>query len=241
MIIHPIFIISFSTLQDLYTYSIFPPSPSSPWSTSPTSPTTLHDNTWDFSLSAFDLHVPKSNTVSLSSSFALAPPPPISPRSLTSSHNRRRSPGESKRCQLLEDFRNNRLSTLELHDLQGHMVEFCKDQHGSRFIQQKLEHAPDAEKDFVFSEVLPAAYSLMTDVFGNYVIQKFFEYGSLQQKGVLVERLAGHVAALAVHTYGCRVVQKAIESVPPQLQVSSLCVPITRHTFHACCFTNRLK
>lgn len=99
------------------------------------------------------------------------------------------------------------------------MVEFCKDQHGSRFIQQKLEHATDMEKDDVFIEVLPASYSLMTDVFGNYVIQKFFEYGSLQQKSVLVERLSGHVAALAVHTYGCRVVQKAIESVPSQLQV----------------------
>lgn len=68
-------------------------------------------------------------------------------------------------------------------------------------------------------EVLPATYSLMTDVFGNYVIQKFFEYGSFHQKSVLVERLAGHVAALAVHTYGCRVVQKAIESVPSPLQV----------------------
>lgn len=27
----------------------------------------------------------------------------------------------------------------------------------------------------VFNEILQAAYQLMTDVFGNYVIQKFFE------------------------------------------------------------------
>ena len=27
----------------------------------------------------------------------------------------------------------------------------------------------------VFGEILQAAYQLMTDVFGNYVIQKFFE------------------------------------------------------------------
>jgi pumilio RNA-binding family len=46
------------------------------------------------------------------------------------------------------------------------------DQHGSRFIQQKLETASPDEKGMVFQEVLPQALTLMTDVFGNYVIQK---------------------------------------------------------------------
>lgn len=46
------------------------------------------------------------------------------------------------------------------------------DQHGSRFIQQKLEHCSAEEKASVFREVLPHASKLMTDVFGNYVIQK---------------------------------------------------------------------
>jgi Pumilio-family RNA binding repeat len=48
------------------------------------------------------------------------------------------------------------------------------DQHGSRFIQQKLENSSSEEKVTVFSEILPHATSLMTDVFGNYVIQKVF-------------------------------------------------------------------
>ena len=52
------------------------------------------------------------------------------------------------------------------------MVEFSQDQHGSRFIQQKLERASVGEKDMVFNEILASAHSLMTDVFGNYVIQK---------------------------------------------------------------------
>ena len=46
------------------------------------------------------------------------------------------------------------------------------DQHGSRFIQQKLETVSMEEKASVFGEVLPHALALMTDVFGNYVIQK---------------------------------------------------------------------
>lgn len=44
-----------------------------------------------------------------------------------------------------------------------------------RFIQLKLERATPAERQLVFNEILQAAYQLMVDVFGNYVIQKFFE------------------------------------------------------------------
>ncbi|KAF3648406.1 putative basic-leucine zipper transcription factor E-like [Capsicum annuum] len=46
------------------------------------------------------------------------------------------------------------------------------DQYGSRFIQQKLETATTEEKNMVFEEVFPQALTLITDVFGNYVIQK---------------------------------------------------------------------
>lgn len=46
------------------------------------------------------------------------------------------------------------------------------DQYGSRFIQQKLETATVEEKNMVFHEIMPQALALMTDVFGNYVIQK---------------------------------------------------------------------
>ena len=71
----------------------------------------------------------------------------------------------------------------------------------------------------VFNEILTAAYSLMTDVFGNYVIQKFFEFGSQEQKQTLAQRLRGHVLPLALQMYGCRVIQKALESIPAEMQV----------------------
>lgn len=52
------------------------------------------------------------------------------------------------------------------------VYNFSVDQHGSRFIQQKLEHCTVEDKASVFKEILPRASKLMTDVFGNYVIQK---------------------------------------------------------------------
>ncbi|CAG8539510.1 5318_t:CDS:10 [Cetraspora pellucida] len=101
----------------------------------------------------------------------------------------------------------------------GH-VEFSGDQHGSRFIQQKLETANSEEKQLVFDEILPNALQLMTDVFGNYVIQKFFEHGNQMQKTILAKQMEGHVLSLALQMYGCRVVQKALEHVLTEQQAT---------------------
>jgi mRNA-binding protein PUF3 len=87
-------------------------------------------------------------------------------------------------------------------------VELSGDQVGSRFIQQKLETANSDDKAMLFKELLPDAIQLMQDVFGNYVMQKFFEHGDQGQKKVLANRMKGHVANLSTKMYGCRVVQK---------------------------------
>ena len=60
----------------------------------------------------------------------------------------------------------------------------------------------------VFGEIFPHALELTTDVFGNYVIQKFFEHGSPEQKEKLAVNMEGQILALSLQMYGCRVVQK---------------------------------
>ncbi|KAJ3113605.1 Pumilio 2, partial [Nowakowskiella sp. JEL0407] len=94
--------------------------------------------------------------------------------------------GHVMRSQMLEDFRanKNKKHDLRVQDITGCIVEFSGDQHGSRFIQQRLETANAEEKQLVFEEILPSALQLMTDVFGNYVIQKFFEYGELLKPSI---------------------------------------------------------
>lgn len=75
----------------------------------------------------------------------------------------------------------------------------------SRFIQLKLERATPAERQLVFNEILQAAYQLMVDVFGNYVIQKFFEvssvYSAISREGIvsiwLSRKLSGMIQELA--------------------------------------------
>nr|KMM71438.1 PUF RNA binding repeat-containing protein [Coccidioides posadasii RMSCC 3488] len=128
---------------------------------------------------------------------------------------REQDASQSLRSPLLEEFRANNKGTkrYELKDIYNHIVEFSGDQHGSRFIQQKLETANSDEKERVFQEIKPNAIQLMMDVFGNYVIQKLFEHGNQAQKKALAQQMMGHILNLSTQMYGCRVVQKALEHV----------------------------
>lgn len=112
---------------------------------------------------------------------------------------------------LLEEFKTNKNRKFDFKDIFGHIYEFSLDQHGSRFIQQKLEGVTPDELNVAFQEVVPKSLTLMTDVFGNYVIQKFFEHGSPDHRRQLAEVLKAHVLQLSLQMYGCRVIQKALE------------------------------
>lgn len=121
---------------------------------------------------------------------------------------------------VLNDFKTNPKSRrYELKDIYGYIPEFSGDQHGSRFIQTKLETANSDEKEHVFNEILPNAIILMQDVFGNYVIQKFFEHGDQRHKKILASRMKDRVLDLTMSMYGCRVVQKAIDHILVEQQI----------------------
>ena len=121
---------------------------------------------------------------------------------------------------LLEDFKLNRVWGLELRDIAGQALTFATDQHGSRFIQQKLESASVEEMAALLEEILPAAFSLCVDVFGNYVVQKALEFGPPAARRALCGQLEGRVLSLTLQMYGCRVIQKALEVVEPDLQAA---------------------
>lgn len=159
------------------------------------------------------------------------PPPPSAP--LSSQEGRNSAPSGGKRGKagkanaghgkggnhiyrspLLEEVRSNsKNKDYSLKDIYGHAVEFTMDQHGSRFIQQKLPHASEEETEVIFNEIREISYDLMTDVFGNYVIQKYFEHGSDVQKNVLLECMKNKTYELSLQMYGCRVVQRALEAI----------------------------
>lgn len=169
-------------------------------------------------------------------------------RGMTPGHSSNTAPSmaHSTRSPLLEEFRTKRAAvasaphinatanrSLPPHGLQGledtsqwtldsirgHIVEFCMDQHGSRFAQEQLDRATRAQIDWVFEEVRPSAKALTSDVFGNYVVQKIFDYGNAEQRLSLAQDIRGNVVHLSLGTYGCRVVQKALDYVPEWLRL----------------------
>lgn len=89
-----------------------------------------------------------------------------------------------------------------VHEIRGHVVEFCLDQNGSRFIQQRLEVADAIEKNAVMDEIVPAIKELQNDVFGNYVVQKLYEFGTEGMKKDLKGTLEGNMLLLSLQMYG---------------------------------------
>ena len=76
--------------------------------------------------------------------------------------------GALRRCLLRQIFFVTQMAAYQ--DIYGHIVEFSGDQHGSRFIQQKIETASSEEKQIIFDEIVPDnTLQLVQDVFGNYV------------------------------------------------------------------------
>jgi len=71
---------------------------------------------------------------------------------------------------------------LSSQELMGHIVEFSRDSHGSRLVQFKMETgAPEERRAFV-AEALPHILSLARDLFGNYVLQNFFDHCDAEQR-----------------------------------------------------------
>ena len=84
-----------------------------------------------------------------------------------------------------------RNGVVTLFDMEEHLVECSRDQPLSRHIQKRLEDGSGSssnmearkERDLLFKEVMEGEpLELVKDKFGNYVVQKMFDFGSLQQR-----------------------------------------------------------
>lgn len=54
------------------------------------------------------------------------------------------------------------------------------------------------------------------------LLQKFFEHGTPEQRQALTDEIRGNVRKLALQMYGCRVIQKALESIDEKQQLELL-------------------
>jgi hypothetical protein len=100
---------------------------------------------------------------------------------------------------------------MRIEDLQGELLSLCKDQHGCRYLQKKLEEGDPAHRDMIFNETLGHFPELMTDPFGNYLCQKLLEYSSDEQRSVICDSVANDLVGISLNMHGTRAVQKMVD------------------------------
>lgn len=106
-----------------------------------------------------------------------------------------------------------------LDQVVGKIYQMCKDQHGCRFLQKKLEENNGKSVDIIFEEVYEHIVELMTDPFGNYLCQKLIEYCNDSQRCRIVQRVSPSLVVISKNMHGTRAVQKMIEHLSSTQQV----------------------
>jgi len=114
-----------------------------------------------------------------------------------------------------------------IEDLQGEIYPLCKDQHGCRYLQKKLEEGVPSARDIIFKETFQHFADLMIDPFGNYLCQKMLEYCTDEQRDLIVESVAGDLVSISLNMHGTRAVQKTIDYLSTQRQISSIIVALS--------------
>ncbi|KAJ2776373.1 hypothetical protein H4R18_005701 [Coemansia javaensis] len=127
------------------------------------------------------------------------------------------------------DAEANRFANVQLEELKGTIFEVCKDQHGCRYLQKKLEDGTEPHIDMIFAEVLPHFSLLMTDPFGNYLCQKLLEHCSEAQRTQIVTTVAPELVNVSLNMHGTRAVQKMIDSLSNQEQVTAIVNALRGH------------
>jgi len=110
-----------------------------------------------------------------------------------------------------------------LDQVVGQVYSMCKDQHGCRFLQKKLEEKDNNFEavNLIFDEVYDHMVELMTDPFGNYLCQKLIEHCDEHQQLIIVQKVAPKLVEISKNMHGTRAVQKMIECLrtPAQIQL----------------------
>ncbi|KAJ6569616.1 ARM repeat-containing protein [Mycena capillaripes] len=115
----------------------------------------------------------------------------------------------------------NRFAGTRLEDLQGEIPALCKDQHGCRYLQKKLEEGSAEHRDMIFRETFGHFADLMTDPFGNYLCQKLLEYSTDEQRNVICDSVAQDLVNISLNMHGTRAVQKMIDFLSTRRQADA--------------------
>ncbi|MCL7050865.1 hypothetical protein MKW94_030358 [Papaver nudicaule] len=118
---------------------------------------------------------------------------------------------------------NSRMCYNTLKDVQGRIYYLAKDHNGCRFLQRKFDGGDKQEIKMIFDEIIHCVIELMVNPFGNYLIQRLLDVCTEQQRMhilVMVTRERNALVRISLNSHGTRVVQKLIETLKTQEQIT---------------------
>ena len=94
--------------------------------------------------------------------------------------------------------------------LSYNIFPLAKDQAGCRFLQETLEKDPIHATGPFYKAILPFILPLVKDPFGNYLVQKLFNYLTPEQMKKIIEIIAPTVLDVGSNSHGTRVLQNLV-------------------------------
>lgn len=109
-----------------------------------------------------------------------------------------------------------------LEEVEGRIYDAAKDQHGCRFLQRKFDEGKPEDVNKIFEEIRDHLVVLMTDPFGNYLVQKLLEVCNEVHRMEILEAVTKNddLVNISLNMHGTRAVQKLIETLQTTEQIS---------------------
>ena len=105
------------------------------------------------------------------------------------------------------------LYKLDNSEIAKQSYNLAKDQIGCRFLQKKLEEDTQFSLNSIYPIILDHLLETITDQFGNYLIQKFFEYLNTKELSQFLSYINSSFANIGINQYGTRVIQKLMDYI----------------------------
>ena len=115
-----------------------------------------------------------------------------------------------------------KFNSITVESVADEIYGLCKDQHGCRFLQRKLDERDERNVQIIFDQVHPHIVELMTDPFGNYLCQKLLENTNDEQRTALIENAMPAMTKIALNQHGTRALQKMIEYISTRQQTEMI-------------------
>ncbi|CAG7920435.1 unnamed protein product [Penicillium olsonii] len=122
-----------------------------------------------------------------------------------------------------------RFGNYPLENYKGELYSLCKDQHGCRYLQRKLEERNQEHVQLIFDETYMHVIELMTDPFGNYLCQKLLEFSNDEQRTALIDNASAQLVKIALNQHGTRALQKMIEFISTDQQTQTVIKSLQNH------------